>query len=155
MITRQPVSSSNIAEVGFDEPTQTLEVLFVGGRLYSYAHVPRAVFDALMEAPSIGSYFATAIKSHPDLYPHTSIMSPEATAPLPGQRIRSLSVGRTYNLGNYESLRIDLSWDLAPNESPAQIYRALRTQLDRLRATRLEAVATGDDDPDRPWLPAR
>jgi hypothetical protein len=115
-----------------------------------------------MHADSIGSYFSRVIKAHPETYPCEQIIEPEGEtpaappeqaeridAPLPGQRITRLTVGRTYNLGNYESLRIELSWDLAGQDSPANVYRALRSQLDQLRAMRLQGAIVSDDDPDR------
>jgi hypothetical protein len=77
-------------------------------------------------------------------------MSDNAPA-LPGQRITRITVGRAYNLGNYESLRIELTWDLQRDESPAQIYRALRSQLDQLRDIRLAAAPFAADDESIPF----
>lgn len=62
VITRTPVTSSDLAEVGYDAKTQTLEVLFHRGGVYRYFAVPPAVYEELMSAPSIGRYFAWHIK---------------------------------------------------------------------------------------------
>ena len=59
---RQSVDSSNIAAIGFDEETQTLEIEFLNGRIYQYFDVPKNTFDELMSAPSKGKYFIEIIK---------------------------------------------------------------------------------------------
>lgn len=60
---RHPVSSSNIATVGYDSGTGTLEIEFHSGGIYQYYDVPGAEHDALVSAPSIGGYFARNIKN--------------------------------------------------------------------------------------------
>ena len=57
-----PVVSSNIEAVGFDDELEELTVEFKGGRLYSYDGVKRNVYDDLIKAPSVGSYFAANIR---------------------------------------------------------------------------------------------
>jgi hypothetical protein len=57
-----PVSSSQIAAVGYDANTQELRVAFVKGGLYSYDDVPAEVFENLKQAASVGSYFHDAVK---------------------------------------------------------------------------------------------
>lgn len=63
---RQPVSSSNIHSVGYEAESQTLEVEFHHGGIYRYANVPENVYQGLMQAGSIGSYFNRNIR---DQYP--------------------------------------------------------------------------------------
>lgn len=58
-----PVSSSNIASIGFDENTHILAVQFTNGRTYRYAGVPNGEFQNLLNATSVGSYFAANIKN--------------------------------------------------------------------------------------------
>ena len=58
-----PVSSSNLAAVGYDPPTETLRVEFLNGSLYEYKAVPQGVYDELMAAPSHGSYFNRFIRN--------------------------------------------------------------------------------------------
>jgi hypothetical protein len=56
------VKSSNIAEVGYDESTRILDVLFKGGGHYRYQDVPPEKYKALMKAPSIGKHLHAHIK---------------------------------------------------------------------------------------------
>ncbi|RYF94548.1 MAG: KTSC domain-containing protein [Caulobacteraceae bacterium] len=59
---RQPVASSNIAEIGYDEGERTLEVLFLNGSIYQYFEVPVQIFTELMQATSVGQYLNANIK---------------------------------------------------------------------------------------------
>lgn len=59
---RTPVSSSSIAEIGYDADRQTLEVLFHNGHIYQYFDVPAAEHRALMAAGSHGQYLNASIK---------------------------------------------------------------------------------------------
>lgn len=58
----QRVSSSNIASIGYDEPTSTLEVRFLNGGIYHYFNVPLNVYRGLMAASSHGTYLNAHIK---------------------------------------------------------------------------------------------
>lgn len=60
---RNPVSSSNLASVGYHEESQTLEVEFLKGGIYQYFGVPPYVHQELISAPSVGSYFAKNVKN--------------------------------------------------------------------------------------------
>lgn len=59
---RVPVTSSNIAEIGYHPPSRTLEVLFRSGGLYQYFDVPPQEHEALMRAGSHGKYLNESIK---------------------------------------------------------------------------------------------
>jgi len=59
---RIAVASSNISEIGYDEQSATLEVLFKDGLIYQYFDVPKASFDSLLSAPSIGQFFNKEIR---------------------------------------------------------------------------------------------
>lgn len=63
-IQMQPVTgSSSIAAVGYDPETETLEVQFVGsGTKYTHEGVPSSEYEALINARSVGSYYANNIK---------------------------------------------------------------------------------------------
>lgn len=61
-MNRTRVSSSNIASIGYDSGTQTLEVEFLDGSVYQYHNVPSGVHQGLMGASSHGSYLDTYIK---------------------------------------------------------------------------------------------
>lgn len=54
---RVPVSSSNLASVGYEPETATLEVEFLNGSIYQHFNVPEYVFEGLMNEPSKGSYY--------------------------------------------------------------------------------------------------
>lgn len=60
---RQSVSSSNLAAVGYDAGSETLEIEFNNGRIYQYYNVPEFMYDNLMAAPSVGVYFNAEIKN--------------------------------------------------------------------------------------------
>ena len=59
-----PVTSSNIAKVGYDIEKQLMEIEFSNKTKYSFSHVPQDVFEALLHAPSIGKYFAHHIRNN-------------------------------------------------------------------------------------------
>lgn len=62
-MNREPVASSNVAAIGYDEPSQTLEVEFTNGAVYQYYNVTQAVFDQFREAGSKGQFLAYQIKN--------------------------------------------------------------------------------------------
>jgi hypothetical protein len=58
-VNRRPVSSTNIASIGWeaseDDPSDgTLEVAFKSGHIYQYANVSEATYQALLGASSVG-----------------------------------------------------------------------------------------------------
>lgn len=59
---RESVSSSNIASIGYDESSETLEIEFLNGGLYQYFDVPQRVYEELIAADSHGKYLAANIK---------------------------------------------------------------------------------------------
>jgi hypothetical protein len=59
---RTPVTSSSLAEVGYDPGTMTLEILFKHGGAYQYFDVPEMVHQGLMSSPSKGEFFHASIK---------------------------------------------------------------------------------------------
>lgn len=61
-MNRTSVTSSNLASVGYDSTTQTLEIKFLHGSVYQYLNVPLSVYQGLMAASSHGSYFDQNIK---------------------------------------------------------------------------------------------
>jgi hypothetical protein len=67
---RETVSSTNLAAVGYDATTQTLEVEFHGGRVYQYYGVPQQMYEELMQAPSAGKFFNVYVKER---YPYSRI----------------------------------------------------------------------------------
>lgn len=59
---RALVTSSELASVGYNPTSQTLEVEFKNGGVYEYHGVPATVHSALMNAPSHGKYFNQYVK---------------------------------------------------------------------------------------------
>ena len=51
---RVPVSSTNVASIGYDPATLTLELEFTNGSIYQYFDVPQSLYEELMSSPSIG-----------------------------------------------------------------------------------------------------
>lgn len=60
---RTPVKSSNLKEVGYDEKSQMLEILFNDKAVHQYLKVPKMIHDGLMGSQSKGKYFAAEIKN--------------------------------------------------------------------------------------------
>jgi len=59
---RVQVESSNLASVGYDSVTSTLEIEFHSGAIYQYFAVPQEIYDGLMNARSKGAFFHQFIK---------------------------------------------------------------------------------------------
>lgn len=59
---RIPVQSSNVASVGYDEMSATLEVGFNDGSVYQYFGVPPDVYEGLMNTSSKGSFLNHYVK---------------------------------------------------------------------------------------------
>ena len=60
---RDPVSSSNVVSIGYDESSQTLEVEFRNSGIYQYYNVNAELCRQLMEASSKGQFINTYIKN--------------------------------------------------------------------------------------------
>ena len=63
-MTRQPIESSNLAEVGYDEGSQVMEVKFKSGVVYQYCGVPKDQYMGLMAAQSLGAYFSKFFRNN-------------------------------------------------------------------------------------------
>jgi len=61
-MVRESVQSSNIASIGYNEATSTLEIEFLNGSVYQYFDVPKYIYDNLMQAESRGQFLAQNIK---------------------------------------------------------------------------------------------
>ena len=62
-MNRTPVESSNIADIGYEDTTMTLEIGFHNGTVYQYFDVPHSVFQEFMGADSKGTYLNANIKN--------------------------------------------------------------------------------------------
>ncbi|PPQ16059.1 KTSC domain-containing protein [Bradyrhizobium sp. AC87j1] len=58
----EKVRSSTISTVGYDDAEKVLGVQFRNGSEYHYLAVPKALFEGLRAAPSVGSYLNKYIK---------------------------------------------------------------------------------------------
>ncbi|MDE0053207.1 MAG: KTSC domain-containing protein [Gammaproteobacteria bacterium] len=67
---RYSVSSSNIASVGYDAASETLEVEFLDGSLYQYYNVPENMYDRMMAEGSKGRFLHAYIKN---AYPYSRV----------------------------------------------------------------------------------
>ena len=56
------VISSSLRSANYDDRTATLIIVFRNGGRYLYKDVPRTLYEALLSAPSKGSYFDAYIK---------------------------------------------------------------------------------------------
>jgi ATP-dependent DNA helicase RecG len=63
-IKRTTVTSSNIASVGYDAENMILEIEFNHGAIYQYFDVPKDIYEGLMSASSIGSYYYHNIRNY-------------------------------------------------------------------------------------------
>ncbi|WP_211284420.1 KTSC domain-containing protein, partial [Amycolatopsis azurea] len=61
-VNRQSVTSTNIASIGYDPQTRTLEIEFHNGRVYQYSGVSEATATALLNAASHGQHFNLYVK---------------------------------------------------------------------------------------------
>jgi len=57
-----PVRSNAIRAVGYDQVNMRMRILFVQGRSYDFCRVPGHVYNGLMSASSMGSYYNNFIK---------------------------------------------------------------------------------------------
>jgi KTSC domain len=69
-MNRIALESRTVATAGYDDPSATMELEFVEGRVYRYFVVPRSVFDGLLSADSVGRFFQENIR---DVYPYERI----------------------------------------------------------------------------------
>ena len=73
---RQKVKSSAISEIGYDAPSETLEIKFKSsGGVYQYTGFAQKDWDWFRLAKSIGSHFAREIAGK---YPAKRVQEPES-----------------------------------------------------------------------------
>jgi hypothetical protein len=63
-IDREPVKSTSIASMGYDELSRTLEIEFRSGSVYRYYDVPGQIYTDLLAASSLGRFVNNKIKPH-------------------------------------------------------------------------------------------
>lgn len=63
-MNKTPVTSSNVASIGYDSNSMTLEVEFLNGSIYQYFDVPEVEYLNLISAESVGRYLNQNIKNN-------------------------------------------------------------------------------------------
>lgn len=63
-MNRTPVRSSNVAEVGYEQESLILEVVFHDGSIYHYFDVPQTIFEQMIGSESVGRFLNEHIKGH-------------------------------------------------------------------------------------------
>jgi len=69
-MNREYVSSTDIASIGYDEPTQTLEVEFTNGSVYQYYNIAVGLYEQFKAAPSKGQFLNAYIRT---AYPYSRV----------------------------------------------------------------------------------
>lgn len=67
---RDPVASSNVASIGYDAASETLEVEFTNGSIYQYFNINSGLHEQFMAAPSKGQFLNFCIKN---AYPYSRV----------------------------------------------------------------------------------
>ena len=67
---REPVVSSNIRTIGYEEATQTLEIEFLNSSIYQYYNVPQNIYSEMMKADSKGKFLHFYINN---AYPNSRV----------------------------------------------------------------------------------
>ncbi len=60
---RQSIASTNVASIGYDGRSQTLEVGFKHGGIYQYYNVNQNIYNEFLRAPSKGQFLNIYIKN--------------------------------------------------------------------------------------------
>lgn len=68
-----PITSSNLAQIGYDSDTMLMQIMFKNGSLYSYANVEPDTYNEMMTSDDPGRYFAEIIKPQRDHYIFTRV----------------------------------------------------------------------------------
>ena len=66
----EPVVSTNVAEIGYDESAQEVYVEFISSGLYVYSGVPLPIFQDLQAASSKGTFVNQVLKP---AYPYRKV----------------------------------------------------------------------------------
>lgn len=63
-IKRQPVKSTNIKSMGYDEKSRTVEIEFHKGAIWQYSPIMPKAWQEFSNADSKGTYFAQYIRGN-------------------------------------------------------------------------------------------
>lgn len=67
---REPVASTNVSSIGYDEASETLEVEFNNNSIYQFYNVSKELYEQLMRAPSKGRFLRQYIRN---AYPYSRV----------------------------------------------------------------------------------
>lgn len=67
---RTPVSSTDVASIGYDPTSQILEVEFLSGGVYQYFQVSQGTYEDFLNASSKGKFLHQNIKNR---YPYSRV----------------------------------------------------------------------------------
>jgi hypothetical protein len=70
-MNRTIVGSPGIAQVGYEEGSETLEIEFVSGKIFQFYNVPLKLFDNLMKSSQKELYYESNILVR---FPYTRIL---------------------------------------------------------------------------------
>lgn len=62
-MNRDLVASSNIASIGYDPDSETLEIEFTNGSIYQYFNIPGELNEQLMASGSKGQFLNVYIRN--------------------------------------------------------------------------------------------
>ena len=62
LVPRHPVTSSQIASVGYHYAASMMVIEFTNGSVYEYEDVPYDIYETLIESKSLGTYFHKRIR---------------------------------------------------------------------------------------------
>ena len=62
---RQPHISGEIVSIGYDHPSETLDIEYADGSIYRYLMVPQFTYRAMMSAPSASDFAEAHLKPGP------------------------------------------------------------------------------------------
>lgn len=68
-----PVISSNLAQIGYDPETMTMQIMFKNGSLYAYQNIEPETYSNMMASGDVGRYFAEIIKPQRNRYIFTRV----------------------------------------------------------------------------------
>jgi hypothetical protein len=69
----QSTDSSNIEAIKYTRTTQKLRIEFKSGSIYEYDYVTEALYNRLLSASSVGSFFYWNIREKPGKHPYSQI----------------------------------------------------------------------------------
>lgn len=67
---REPVVSSKIRSIGYEDATQTLEIEFMNSYIFQYYNVRQIIYSEMMKANSKGKFLHYYIKNR---YPYSRV----------------------------------------------------------------------------------